>query len=82
MPARRARCNEHTPAEADIAFRDFAYPDVITQFALTESSADLFPGVPELPASAALQTFLGTNLTLANLINTEKARSERWSRRC
>lgn len=59
-----------------MAFRDFPYPDVITQFALTESSADLFPGVPELPASAALQTFLGTNLTLANLINTEKARSE------
>jgi hypothetical protein len=59
-----------------MAFRDFPYPDVVTQFGLTESSADLFPGVPEFPASAALRTFLGTNLTLANLINTEKARSE------
>ncbi len=59
-----------------MAFRDFPYPDVITQFGLTENSADLFAGVPDLPASSALQTFLGTNLTLANLINTEKARSE------
>lgn len=59
-----------------MTFRDFPYPDVITQFGLTESSADLFPGVPDFPASVALQSFLGTNLTLANLINTEKARSE------
>lgn len=59
-----------------MAFTDFPYPDVITHFGLTEGSADLFAGVPGLPASAALQTFLGTNLTLANLINTEKARSE------
>src|SRR5262245_60175496 len=59
-----------------MAFRDFPYPDVITQFNLTEDSADLFAGVSELPASDALRTFLGTNLTLANLINTEKARSE------
>jgi len=62
--------------EVVTAFSDFPYPDVIAQFVLTESSADLFPGVPDLPASAARQSFLGTNLTLANLINTEKARSE------
>lgn len=59
-----------------MAFPDFPYPEVIAQFGLTENSADLFPGVPELPASSALRSFLGTNLTLANLINTEKARSE------
>lgn len=59
-----------------MAFSDFSYPDVVTQLGLTEGSADLFPGVPELPASAALRSFLHTNLTLANLINTEKARSE------
>lgn len=62
--------------EALMAFGDFSYPNVLTTFALTESSADLFPGVPELPVSAALRSFLGTNLALANLINTEKARSE------
>jgi hypothetical protein len=59
-----------------MAFRDFPYPDVITKLGLSENSADLFAGVTELPASAALRSFLGTNLTLANLINTEKARSE------
>jgi hypothetical protein len=59
-----------------MAFRDFPYPDVIAQFGLSEDSADLFPGVSDLTASAALLAFLGTNLTLANLINTEKARSE------
>src|SRR5262245_15762035 len=59
-----------------MAFRDFPYPDVVTQFALTEGSGDLFAGVADLPASAALRDFLDTNLTLANLINTEKARSE------
>jgi hypothetical protein len=32
--------------------------------------------VPDLPASAALRAFLAPNITLANLINTEKARSE------
>jgi hypothetical protein len=59
-----------------VAFRDFTYPDVITVLNLSENSADLFPGVPELTASDALRTFLDRNLTLANLINTEKARSE------
>jgi hypothetical protein len=59
-----------------MAFCDFTYPDVITRLGLTESSADLFLGVTELPASDALRSFLGTNLTLANLINTEEARSE------
>jgi hypothetical protein len=59
-----------------MAFRDFPYPDVVTRLGLTENSADLFAGVPDFAASAALRSFLGTNLTLANLINTEKARSE------
>src|SRR6478672_11750772 len=59
-----------------MAFRDFPYPDVVTQFSLTENSADLFAGVPDLPASAALRSFLGTNFILTNPINTEKARSE------
>ncbi len=59
-----------------MAFSDFPYPDVVTQFGLLETSADLFAGVPGLAPSPALQAFLGTNLPLANLINTEKARSE------
>ena len=59
-----------------MAFRDFPYPDLIAHFGLTENSADLFAGVSEFTASPALRAFLGTNLTLANLINTEKARSE------
>lgn len=59
-----------------MAFSDFTYPDVIGALGLTESSADVFAGVPDVPASAALRTFLGTNLALATMINTEKARSE------
>ncbi|WP_439631618.1 hypothetical protein [Gemmata sp.] len=59
-----------------MSYKDFPYPDVAIQFGLTEGSADLFVGVQEIPASAALRSFLGMNLTLANLINTEKARSE------
>lgn len=59
-----------------MAFSDFPYPDVVAQFGLTEDSADLFAGVPVRAAGPALLAFLGTNLTLANLINTEKARSE------
>ncbi|HEY3788115.1 MAG TPA: hypothetical protein VGL71_04630, partial [Urbifossiella sp.] len=59
-----------------MAFSNFFYPDVISHFALTETSQQFFAGVPDLPISAALQFFLDSNLTLANLINTEKARSE------
>lgn len=59
-----------------MAFGNFKYPDVIARLGLTESSADLFTGVPELPASDALRAFLRVNISLANLINTEKARSE------
>ena len=59
-----------------MAFSSFTYPDVIPHFGLTEGSQDLFAGVPDRAASAALRFFMDTNLTLANLINTEKARSE------
>lgn len=59
-----------------MAFSSFTYPDVIPHFGLTEGSQDLFAGVPDRAASSALSFVLPSNLTLANLINTEKARSE------
>ncbi|MBY0513681.1 MAG: hypothetical protein K2P78_07180 [Gemmataceae bacterium] len=59
-----------------MAFSDFTYPEVVAEFGLRETSADLFAAVPPLTPTPALRAFLGTNLTLANLINTEKARSE------
>ena len=59
-----------------MAFSDFAYPDVITAFGLTESSADLFANVGPVPAGANLTATLIRNLPLATLIHTEKARSE------
>lgn len=59
-----------------MAFGNFKYPDVISRLNLSEDSSDLFVGVPDVPPSDALRSFLRTNVSLANLINTEKARSE------
>lgn len=60
-----------------MAFGDFAYPDVLTEFGLTETSADLFESAPDVAPSTALRTFLEINLKLATTGNTaEKARSE------
>jgi hypothetical protein len=59
-----------------MAFSDFVYPDVLTAFALTEDSADLFAQVPDLAPSDPLRAIMPNNRELANLMNTEKARSE------
>jgi hypothetical protein len=59
-----------------MAFSDFHYPDVLDTFSLREDSADLFAGVPELTPSAPLLAILPVNWEMANLMNTEKARSE------
>lgn len=60
-----------------MAFSDFTYPSVVTEFGLTEANAELFPQARPVAPSAALQAFLNTNLALAATGNTaEKARSE------
>lgn len=59
-----------------MAFSNFAYPDVLTTFALQEDSADVFANVPSLAPSEPLRAVLPTNRELASLMNTEKARSE------
>lgn len=59
-----------------MSFSAFTYPDVVSQLGLREDSRALFESVPDRAISSALQSFLDTNLPLANLINTEKARSE------
>lgn len=59
-----------------MAFSDFVYPDVLTQFNLTEATGDLFGHVAPVPASAALRSQMPDYLTLAISIHTEKARSE------
>src|SRR4051812_10390275 len=59
-----------------MAFSNFHYPDVLTTFALLESSADLFGHVPSLAPSDPLRAVLPTNRELASLMHTEKARSE------
>lgn len=59
-----------------MAFSDFTYPGVLTEFGLTEEAADLFPGVPPVAPSPAFVATLDRNTQLAVLINSEKARSE------
>ena len=59
-----------------MAFSDFTYPSVLTEFGLTERGAYLFPGVPPVAPSAAFNARFDRNTQLAVLINTEKARSE------
>lgn len=60
-----------------MAYSDFTYPSVVTEFGLAETSADLFAHAAPVAPSLALQAFLSTNLTLAATGNTaEKARSE------
>ena len=58
-----------------MAFSDFAYPDVLQRFGLSQQSEDLFSRVPDLPASSLLRTTLSVNTTLATLASTEAARS-------
>ncbi len=59
-----------------MAFSDFQYPDVLTKFNLTETTADLFGRAAPVLLSEALLSLLPKYLTLAIFIDTEKARSE------
>ena len=58
-----------------MAFSDFAYPDVLQTFGLSQQSVHLFAGVAEVPASSGLRAALAVNTTLATLGSTEAARS-------
>ena len=60
-----------------MAYSDFNITKVRETFGLTvEEPADLFSAINPLSPSQYLQTTLSENVTLANAINTEKARSE------
>ncbi len=59
-----------------MAFGDFKYPDVVTEFQLTETSADLFGGVPPVAPSAAYQAIGPRYAKLAVANPNEKAKSE------
>ncbi len=59
-----------------MAFRDFGYPAVEYDFALTHSEADLFDRIPPLPISDEFIERLKTDAPLAVFVNSEKARSE------
>lgn len=60
-----------------MAFNDFKYPGVVQQFGLTwQTTLDMFAGVPGVPPSATFQQTLAVVESLAEIVNTEKARSE------
>lgn len=60
-----------------MAFGDFQYPAVVTQFGLTwQTVPDLFAAVPGVQPSAVFQQVLTVGEPLAVIVNTEKARSE------
>ena len=60
-----------------MAFSEFQYPDVLTQFALTYHAVDdLFAGVPSVTPLASTREALATSTRLASILNNEKARSE------
>lgn len=59
-----------------MAFSEFTYPEVLSTFGLTETTAAMFADAPPVPPSSALLETLPGNLILASLIRTEKARAE------
>jgi len=60
-----------------MAFGDFGYPEVLTEFGLTDTTADLLPHAKAVPLEAAFGTVFGQCAALAGSGNaTEKARSE------
>lgn len=60
-----------------MAYSDFTLSKVRKTFGLTlEESIDLFADIQGISPSQYLQTTLSENVSLANAINTEKARSE------
>jgi hypothetical protein len=59
-----------------MAYRDFTFPKVVTDLALTPRSERLFPDVPSLPVEPSLAARLVRGVAKATAIDTEKARSE------
>lgn len=60
-----------------MASGDFAFPDVIGDFGLSETTSDLFPGALPVPLEPAFVTVFGQYAALAGSGNaSEKARSE------
>ena len=60
-----------------MAFADFKYPGVVQEFGLTwHTTLDMFAGVPSVTPSATFQQGIAVAESLAETVNTEKARSE------
>lgn len=59
-----------------MSYRDFTFPEVETQLGLTIETARLFDKVPAIVPRPAFLEMLNEGVTLAQGINTEKARSE------
>ena len=59
-----------------MAFSDFAYPDVVTTFGLTERGIPkLFDSIPEVASSQLLRQYLAAYQPLATTAHSEAARS-------
>jgi hypothetical protein len=59
-----------------MAFSDFHYPEILGAFGLRfDSSLDLFPGVPDVPATPSLRETLAINTRLTVSNYSEMARS-------
>jgi hypothetical protein len=60
-----------------MAFGDFQYPGVVTQFGLTwQTAPDLFAGVAGVAPAPAFRETVAAGAQLATIVNTEKVRSE------
>ncbi len=59
-----------------MAFSAFSYPAVIADLSLSERIADLFPAVPPVVPGAAYRAVAVGAARLAQILHTEKARSE------
>ncbi len=59
-----------------MAFRDFEYPDVVAHFGLTETTADLFGGVPPVAPTPEYLAMAARYARLAVGNLNEKAKSE------
>jgi hypothetical protein len=60
-----------------MAFGDFQYPPVLTQFGLTwQTAPDLFAGAPGVPPSPPFRETMAWGAQLAVIVSTEKMRSE------
>jgi hypothetical protein len=59
-----------------MAFRDFGFPEVLRDLALTLAEANLYDAIPPLDSTPEFAARMRTNVRLALAVNTEKARSE------